>query len=299
MLNIMKTLTIFTPTYNRVNLLPKLYGSLKIQTDKDFLWLVVDDGSADNTKELVEKWKSENHIEIQYFYKKNGGMHTAHNLAYQNINTELNVCIDSDDYMPENAVELILNQWKSVTDKTQIAGIIGLDADKNGNIIGTKIPENLQKGSLTDLYQKHGVKGDKKIVLRTDIVKKYPLYPEYENEKLVPLGILYLMIGKDYDFIYKNEIYCIVEYQPDGSSNTIFRQYKQSPRGFAYTRKVQIKYSDNISQTLKGYTHLISSALFAKDITLAFKQVNPLMTFVMLPFGVILNFYIKFRIKKH
>lgn len=293
-----KSITVFTPTYNRAHLLPRLYGSLCRQTNKDFVWLVIDDGSSDDTKELVEVWVAENKIEIRYHYKENGGMHTGHNAAYRLIKTELNVCIDSDDYMPDDAIEKILNKWNAIQDRSKIAGIIGLDTDKNGEIIGTKIPENLTKGSLMDLYNKHKVKGDKKLVLRTDIVKEYPEYPEYPGEKLVPLGILYMMMGKDYDFIYSNEVYCIVEYQEDGSSNSILKQYKQSPRGFAFARKVHIKYSDSIAQTLKSYAHLISSAIFAKDFSLAFKGVNPLMTLVMLPFGIALNLYIRIKIDK-
>lgn len=293
----MKTITVFTPTFNRAYLLPRLYESLCRQSSQDFIWLVIDDGSTDNTKELIEKWKLEDKIEIQYHYKENGGMHTGHNAAYRLIKTELNVCIDSDDYMPDDAIEKIMKEWDNIADKSNIAGIIGLDADKNGEIIGTKIPENLTKGSLMDLYNKHKVKGDKKLVLRTDIVREYPEYPEYEGEKLVPLGILYMMMGKDYDFVYKNEVYCIVEYQEEGSSQTIFKQYKQSPKGFAYARKLHIKYADNVKDKVKGYLHLISSALFAKDIQLAFKEVNPFMSLILLPFGLLLNLFIRLKIK--
>lgn len=293
----MKTITVFTPTFNRAYLLPRLYESLCRQSSQDFIWLVIDDGSTDNTKELIEKWKLENKIQIQYHYKENGGMHTGHNAAYRLIKTELNVCIDSDDYMPDDAIEKIMKEWNNIADKSNIAGIIGLDADKNGEIIGTKIPENLTKGSLMDLYNKHKVKGDKKLVLRTDIVREYPEYPEYEGEKLVPLGILYMMMGKDYDFIYSNEVYCIVEYQAEGSSHTIFKQYKQSPRGFAYARKIHIKYADNIKNKVKGYLHLISSALFAKDIQLAFREVNPFISLLLLPFGLLLNLFIRVKIK--
>lgn len=288
-------ITVFTPTYNRAYLLPRLYESLCRQSSQDFIWLVIDDGSTDNTKELIEKWKLEDKIEIQYHYKENGGMHTGHNAAYRLIKTELNVCIDSDDYMPDDAIEKIMKEWNNIADKSNIAGIIGLDADKNGEIIGTKIPENLTKGSLMDLYNKHKVKGDKKLVLRTDIVRKYPEYPEYEGEKLVPLGILYMMIGHDYDFVYKNEVYCIVEYQAEGSSASILRQYKQSPKGFAYARKIHIKYADNLKDKLKAYLHLISSALFAKDISLAFKGVNPLFSILAFPFGVLLTVYINIK----
>lgn len=292
----MKKITVFTPAYNRVGLLPRLYESLCRQTSDDFLWLIIDDGSTDGTKELAKKWQNENRIEIRYVYKANGGMHSAHNTAYSMIETELNVCIDSDDRMSDDAVENILKQWNSVSDKTKIAGIIGLDADKNGKIIGTEIPPDLKFGNLADLYQKHKVKGDKKLIIRTDIVKRYPHYPEYHGEKLVPLGTLYLLIGRDYDFIFSNEVYCIVDYQPDGSSNTIFRQYKQSPRGFAYARKIHIKYAPNLKSKLKSYCHLISSSLFAKDLSIL-KDVNPVLTLLTLPFGILLNIYIRVKIK--
>lgn len=288
-----KTLTVFTPTFNRAYCLHIGYEALKRQTCKDFKWLIIDDGSTDNTKELVDSWIAEGIVEIEYHYKENGGMHTGHNKAYELISTELNVCIDSDDYMPDNAIELIINKWNNFSDKSYLAGMIGLDAFKNGKITGNKIPDNLIKGSLDDLYQKYNVTGDKKIVLRTDVVKKYPPYPEYDKERLVPLDILYLIIGKDYDFVYDNSIYCIVEYLEDGSSKNIFKQYTQSPRGFAYARKIQIKYSNSLLYILKNYVHLVSSALFAKNLSIAFHQTNPLLVIFALPFGLILNLFIR------
>lgn len=293
----MKTITVFTPTYNRAKLLPRLYESLCEQTSQNFKWLIIDDGSSDGTYELAKHWQAENKIEIDYQYKVNGGMHTGHNLAYRIIKTELNVCIDSDDYMPNDAITLILNTWDAVADKTNIAGIIGLDAHKDGKIVGTPIPNGLNQGTLHDLYYKHHVTGDKKVVLRTDIVRKYPAYPEYEGEKLVPLGILYLMIGRDYNFKYSNAVFCIVEYQEGGSSDSILKQYKQSPKGFAYSRKMQIKYNTGFKKQFTFYTHLISSSIYAKDLSIAFKGVNPVKSFMMLPFGILLNIYISKKIK--
>ena len=108
------TLTIFTPTYNRAYTLHLCYESLKRQTSKDFVWLIVDDGSTDNTKEVVENWISENEVSIRYHYQDNQGMHGAHNTAYELIDTELNVCIDSDDYMPDDAVEKIVLFWNRI-----------------------------------------------------------------------------------------------------------------------------------------------------------------------------------------
>lgn len=292
----MKTITVFTPTYNRAHLLPRLYESLCRQSSQDFMWMVIDDGSADGTGDLVEKWKIESQIEIRYFYKENGGMHTAHNLAYNKITTELNVCIDSDDWMPDDAVEKILKLWHAKPDKSKIAGVIGLDADNSGKIIGTKIPSFLDDGNLHDLYHKYGVSGDKKIILRTDVVRQFAMYPEFPNEKLVPLGILYLMIGKDYNCIYSNEILCIVEYQAQGSSDSIVKQYGQSPNGFAYSRKVQIHYLKDFRNQIKNYAHLISSSMFAKNPSLAFVGVNPVKTIMVYPVGFFLHLYFLFRI---
>lgn len=289
----MKTLTIFTPTYNRINLLPRLYASLKAQTLQDFVWLIVDDGSTDGTDELVKEWQEENLIEIQYEFKQNGGMHTAHNLAYLKINTELNVCIDSDDYMPLNAVEIILNKWKRNQSKT-IAGLIGLDILDNGEIVGTSMP-NIETSTLHELYSYYKVKGDKKLVLRTDVVKKYPKYPEFENERLVPLGILYLMIGQSYDFLLINEPLCVVEYQVDGSSKTILQQYRRSPRGFAHARLIELKYKTRYTKKIKNTLHLISSAIFLRDFKLAFKTPFPILSFLLIPGGVILNLYIRWK----
>ena len=132
----MTTLTVFTPAYNRAHTIGRTYESLCRQDCKDFVWLIVDDGSSDNTRELVQEWqKRENGFEIQYIYKENGGMHTAHNTAYENITTELNVCIDSDDCMAEGAVRKILDKWQQVKDKGY-AGMIGLDSDLQGKLIG-------------------------------------------------------------------------------------------------------------------------------------------------------------------
>ena len=104
-------LTVFTPAYNRAHTLPRTYESLCKQSRKDFVWLIVDDGSRDNTRELVEEWqRRDNGFKIRYIYKENGGMHTAHNEAYRNIDTVLNVCIDSDDFL-ENIFILFPNFW--------------------------------------------------------------------------------------------------------------------------------------------------------------------------------------------
>ena len=99
----LKTLTVITTTYNRAYCLEQLYQSLISQQNNDFIWLVIDDGSTDNTKELIDKWQHEGLVEIEYYYKQNGGMHTARNLAYEKVHTELNTIIDSDENDNDNS----------------------------------------------------------------------------------------------------------------------------------------------------------------------------------------------------
>lgn len=293
----MKTLTIFTPTYNRAYCLHQLYNSLLNQTNQDFIWLIIDDGSTDDTKQLVDSWKFENKISIEYIFQENKGMHSGHNTAYDNIKTELNVCIDSDDFMPNDAVENILSIWNTTNDKPNIAGIIGLDSYKNGEIVGTKIPENISRSGLSQLYSNHGVSGDKKIVLRTDIVNTFPRYPIFKGEKFVPLGSLYIMIDQKYQCICLNKVLCIVEYLPDGSSRNIFSQYKKHPNGFRYSRIIEMEYSHSSFYTFTRAMHFISSSIFARK---NFFEGNPkpIITFFAIPFGLLLHIYILFKIKK-
>jgi len=242
----MKTITVFTPTYNRAYCLDQCYQSLVRQTNQDFVWLIIDDGSSDDTETLVNSWIKEGKIAIIYHFQENLGMHGAHNAAYRLVDTLLNVCIDSDDFMPDDAIEKILKNWEKIKDKKQYAGLVGLDEDsKKGTIIGTSMPEGLTETRLYDLYHKHGVQGDKKLVYRTEVVKKYPPYPIFEGERFVPLGYLYQMIDQDYKFI-----------------------------------------------------HYVSSSLFTKNASFLQESPKKFITLLAIPFGVLLNVYIRFKTKK-
>ena len=294
----MKKITVFTPTYNRAYCLHQVYESLIRQSNQNFCWLIVDDGSNDNTKELVSCWNKDGKIEIIYIFQKNQGMHGAHNTAYANIETELNICIDSDDFLPNNAIALILEKWEAVKEDVSIAGIVGLDADKNRNIIGTAIPKELKRCTLSGLYQNHGVKGDKKLVYRTDIVKKYPPYPIFKGERFVPLDYLYLLIDQDYHLAPLNEVLIIVDYQLDGSTLNIFKQYRKNPRGFAFSRISRIQYGYTFKERFKNCIHLVSSLFLLKDISLVY-NINKTLLLLSLPFGLALFFYIRIKTYKN
>ena len=284
-------LTVFTPAYNRAHTLPRTYESLKNQTCKDFIWLVIDDGSKDGTKELVSSWiNDESTFEIQYIYKENGGMHTAHNTAYENIRTELNVCIDSDDMMPSNAVELILNKWDEVKNKGY-AGLIGLDSDLNGNIIGKGFPEGLTETTLCGYYASGG-QGDKKLVYRTDVINQYPPYPEFEGEKYVALGCKYRLIDQDYKLAVLDEVLVNVDYQSDGSGATMLKQYLKYPKGFAFWRKICMKYPESYKRLPIDCMHYVSSSLISGNRNYIRESPRKLLTVLMIPAGYMLTWYI-------
>ncbi len=290
----MKTLTIFTPTFNRADLLPRLYESLCNQSDKDFCWLIIDDGSKDNTLEIVKFWINENKIQIQYIYQENQGMHGAHNTAYKNIKTELNTCIDSDDFMPNNAVELILNKWNNI-DKAKFAGIIGLDADLDLNLIGTNF--KTESTTVENFYNSDGT-GDKKLVYRTEIINKFPEYPLFENEKYVGLGTKYLQIDKDFELATLNEILVIVDYQVTGSSNTMFSQYLKNPKGFSYNRIISMQLSSSVKRKFIESIHYISTSIILKDTKFLKKSPEKTLTLLAIPFGIVLYFYVLYKAKK-
>ena len=292
-----KSLTVFTPTYNRAYCLHQVYDSLVNQTCPDFEWMIIDDGSTDGTKDLVNKWIKENRLVIQYIYQENQGMHGAYNTAYHNASTELIVCIDSDDFMPDNAVELILDKWNK-DGSGKYSGIVGLDALKNGEIIGSKFPDNLVSSSLEDIYYKYHIPGDKKLVFRTEVVKKYPPYPSFPGENFVPHGSLFIQIDKDYELLCLNEVLVIVEYLDDGSSRNIFKQFRRHPQGFRYGRMIKIKHSKYIQVKFRNLIHLVATHIQLKKWNIFRDNPYPFLTLLAIPFGILLYFYILFKSRK-
>lgn len=285
-----KTLTVFTPAYNRAHTLPRTYQSLCRQTCKDFEWLIVDDGSSDNTRELVEGWIKENIIPIRYIYQDNQGMHGAHNTAYLNITTELNTCIDSDDYMPDDAVEKIISFWKE-KGSDKYAGIIGLDYSISGELIGTKFPDDLTETALLDFYR-NGGKGDKKLVYRTDIIKKYPPYPLFPGEHYVGLTYLYMLIDQDYKLLTINEPLVCVDYQLEGSSINMYKQYINNPRGFAFLRREYMKYAKGFFEKYKTCIHYVSSSIMIKNTNFLRESPLKVLTALAIIPGLFLFLYI-------
>ena len=293
----MALLTVFTPAYNRAHTLPRTYESLCAQDCKDFIWLIVDDGSTDNTADLVKSWqKKENGFEIQYIYKENGGMHTAHNTAYENIHTELNVCIDSDDRIALGAVKKIRDTWEKVRNK-EYAGMIALDADFSGNIIGKGFPAGMGDTTLGGYYATGG-SGDKKLIYRTDVINSVPPYPVFPGEKYVGLVYKYTLVDQKYKLYVMNEVVCEVEYQADGSTGTMWKQYLKNPKGFAFLRKVAMQYPTSRKRLIRDCIHYCSSSQIAKNRRYIQESPRKLLTVFCTPFGWLLTGIIKKRAKE-
>lgn len=285
-------LTIFTPAYNRAHTLPRTYDSLCGQSCKNFIWLIIDDGSTDNTAELVRDWQNcDNGFEIQYIYKENGGMHTAHNAAYATIRTELNTCIDSDDIMADGAVEKILSKWDAVRDKGY-AGVVGLNADFDGRIIGKGFSPDMTETTISGYYAAGGA-GDKKLVYRTDVITAYPEYPVFDGEKYVSLSYKYLLIDQDYKLAVLNDVLCNVEYQSDGSSNNMLRQYLKNPKGFAFWRTVKMQYPESFKRLVMDCIHYCSSSQIAGNRNYIRESPRKLLTVLCTPAGWMLTEYIR------
>lgn len=237
-----KILTIFTPTYNRAYILPCLYNSLCKQTCTKFEWLIVDDGSSDNTEELVNSWIGENKICIRYFKQKNGGKQRAHNLGVEKCNTELFVCVDSDDYVVPTFVELHLKRWDEVKMDSSIGGIISLQGHEDGTPMGTYFPKDIDKTTLTLLYTKLRFRGDATLMHRTQLLKEHPFIVE-EGEKFIGEGYVYYQIDQNYQLALLPQILMIKEYLPDGYTKNVRKITKENPRSYMRLKKQSIEFA--------------------------------------------------------
>lgn len=333
----MKTLTVFTPTYNRKHTLPRTYESLCHQTCKDFDWLVIDDGSSDGTREWIERlgqkvirsnqkfdWmgriqrdeeignneKSDHffiqtpYVFIEYVYKPNGGLYTGYNVAYQTIKTELNVCVDSDDFMPHDAVDLIVKKWTSLSDeeKKMYGGITGLDfnvVDKKP--IGGYFPEKIEYVFFNELRIKKLHNGDTKQVMRTDLMRKVAPMEGFSGEKNFNPIYMMIQVMDKYPVLLLNENLCWVEYQigADSMSQGIFKQYINSPRSFAKMRKLEmILTHNNVQDKFRSAVHYVSSCLIAKDHSWLSKSPCKILTIIAAPIGFSLFVLIRYKTHK-
>ncbi|MEG1870720.1 MAG: glycosyltransferase family A protein [Peptostreptococcaceae bacterium] len=220
--------TVFTPTYNRAYILPELYKSLQAQTNKDFEWLVVDDGSTDDTESLFDEWIKEPLFPVRYIKQENGGKHRAINRGVKDAKGELFFIVDSDDQLSNNAVERILYHYKSIKDDNSFCGVCGLKSYFSGEKVGGESNFSILDCNSIDFRYKHKIDGDMAEVVRLEVMKEYP-FPEIEEEKFCPEALFWNRIAIRYKFRYFYEKIYLCEYLPDGLTSKITKIRMQSP----------------------------------------------------------------------
>lgn len=231
-------ITVFTPTFNRGYIIENLYKSLQRQSYKNFQWIVIDDGSKDDTEKLFEKWTNEDNLfDITYKKVKNGGKHRAINIATEIAEGELFFIVDSDDYLTDYALEKVIKWEATIKNKNEFAGVAGVKGYSINSRVG-----NTFKGEYIDATSlernKNNITGDKAEVFYLDILKKYK-FPEFEGEKFVTEKVVWNQIAYDgYKIRWFNEIIYICDYLEDGLTKSMSRIELENPKALALSMKL-------------------------------------------------------------
>lgn len=202
--------TVFTPSYNRAGLLPRLYRSLRAQTFRDFEWLIVDDGSNDDTRAVVAGWQAEAPFPIRYVWQPNGGKHVAFNRAAQEARGELLLEIDSDDEVLPHGLERLARHWADIqalppAEAARFSGVTGLCQDQRGNLVGQRFPRDVVDSDSNEMKYRYRVTGEKWGFHRTDVFKEFP-FPVLPNGGFVPESVVWNAMGRKYKTRYVNEV---------------------------------------------------------------------------------------------
>lgn len=284
-------ISILTATYNRAKLLPQLYKSLKdnLKCNVDFEWLIMDDGSTDETKETVEQFIDEKLIDIKYFYQENQGKMAAINNLVSNVDGDLIIECDSDDFFTEDAFEVINEEYEKNKNEKDIYAICFLKYDKKGNNMGNDFKK--EKTTMFDLYFKEGENGEKALVFFADIRKKYKYKLEHD-EKFVTEARMHHEMDLNYKILCINKTVMICEYQKEGYSKNIIEQFKKNPYGY-YEYFKEILERDfsgvNFSKRLYAIKHYILFSYLTRQYqSKTIKNVfNKLLYYVLLIPGII------------
>lgn len=280
-------LTIFTPTYNRAHLLPRLYESLLQQTRTDFVWLVVDDGSTDATAQLISGWVNDNEIKIEYIYQSNGGKHRAHNNAVLHCKTTWLLCVDSDDYLKPTAVADMYHLCSIAAPNFFLSGIAAPREMSLQNIVKPAEGEEL---TLYELYAR-GFVGETSLLFKTKIVRQY-LFPEINGEKFVTEAVVYDQLDRHYKLLWTDKSWVVCAYQEDGYTRNANKLYLENPIGWAlFFNQRQNVVIDRKEQIVMGAKYICFSWLGHQE-NIFVKSKNKWNTLISLPLAI---YYYLFR----
>lgn len=286
----MKTLTVVTPTYNRAKLLRRVYDSLAAQTSRDFVWMIVDDGSSDNTEDLVASFMAEGTVEIDYVKKENGGKHTAMNTAIARAESKLiALTLDSDDVFTPDAVEKILGAQRF----GDYSGYIFLKGTSAKTPHVTVYDDSLKVASWQSAVSSGRFEGEAVIVLKTDYAKRFS-FPVIENERFFTEGYVWLQMADD--FLWSRDVICVGDYLEDGYSKNILSVFAATPKSHMMYNNLRLSLWKSAMKKIKFAAYYDGFAMMAKEKGFIKKASSRFLAFLTLPAGF--AFYILLKIKK-
>ena len=253
----MPFISILTPTYNRGKLLLPLYESLKNLTFEDFEWLIVDDGSEDDTEQYALSWIAHNienaEFPICYIKKSNGGKHTAINRGVREANGELILILDSDDTLPSDSLATIAQYYEQCKGYKDCAGVCGLMAHHDGQLIGTGFPKDpMYESALLFRYAEKGnVTGDLLEVYKTSVMREFP-FPEIENERFCPESLVWNRIANKYKLFCFNKVIYYRDYLEGGLTSKIGRIRMNSPIASTMTYAEMLDYNISLKWKIRS-----------------------------------------------
>jgi len=274
-------LSVFTPTYNRAYILPRLYQSLRSQRRNNFEWIVVDDGSTDGTKELVEGWKAEAEFGIRYFYQERGGKARAHNRAVMMAKAPYFTIIDSDDLMVSDGVDMIcqhLHQFDNPAVVYLLFPCQFIDSGATGSFPATGTTLSWKQFASKYVCETS-------TVYKTEILKDY-LYPEFEGELYVSPSYLPYQIPEQYVGYVINSPLRLIEYLPDGITMNRCAIKCGNFKGWTVVKNMDLKYASNLSSLIKTAGVYDAYAILSGKRHFISSSNNPLWALLALPAGV-------------
>ena len=245
-------ITILTPTFNRAHLLPRLFESLTHQTDFDFEWLVIDDGSTDGTSDLFAgKTFLSAPFPIRYYRQENGGKHRALNAGVKQAKGDFIFIADSDDWLLPQSVAIVGQHTSAIADDNIFAGVAGLDVFDDERIVGTGLPQDIIDCNAMDIRYRYHVDGDLKEVFKTAVLQEFP-FPEIQDEKFCPEQLVWFRIAQKYKLRYFNTPIYVAEYQPNGITASIIRVRMLAPQATCMMYAEMLAYKIPFKEKIKA-----------------------------------------------
>ena len=279
-----KGLTIFTPTYNREKTIVRLYNSLVQQSNDYFEWLIVDDGSTDGTRRLIEEFQAQKKLRIRYIYKENGGKHTALNVGMREANFEYFVCVDSDDYLESGAVDILLR----FIEQEKPDGVIAYKKDdKNKSLIGDAFPEQKSESTLFELINTFHCIGDRTLVFKTELIRDI-FIPEPCDVKFFPETYIYDKFDLKHRCKLLRECICICEYMDEGYSANFRKLMIDNAISMKWFYAERIDFPSSFVQRFKSAFRYDAYSMLAKSQEGKYRGRHKLMLIVAFPVGLIM-----------